>query len=382
MVHSTGVWLQFKAFCMTAPIALALAFTGGVWLARVAPLRPMRLIPLGAGAALALGVLYGNALQYHATPISDYSRYVDLKRVDKEFAGQGPALFPNFDEYGEYILRDARGSGLVNPWHSLLRYNRTATPGLQTIRDTDEFDQSFLQGFRLIIRRRDPTASRPPSDFRLATVTREYEVWRRVGDPRTIAAHYPLKNRPGERTASLCRRVGVTAAQVGPGARIAYAVPKAGLVGVAAGHPGWEQRGGVLLATSPGRLEQDFDVPTAGRYQLSLLGSIGRKVTVSVDGRRIAALRWRESYPGQFMPLAAIRLSQGSHRLAIERGGGSLLPGTGNDPQGTTRTIGPLLLDPTFQRETVRTAPASRAGALCRSDTRMDWLEVLRPAAR
>src|SRR3954447_21012829 len=76
MVHSTGVWLQFKAFAMTAPIALALAAAGAVWLAHVLPVRALRLIPLGAGAAVALGVLYGNALQYHATPISDYDRYV------------------------------------------------------------------------------------------------------------------------------------------------------------------------------------------------------------------------------------------------------------------------------------------------------------------
>src|SRR4051812_28753399 len=79
MVYSTGVWLQFKAFAMTAPIALALAFTGAVWLVRVLPVRVLRAAPVAAAAALALGILYGNALQYHATTLGDYDRYIDLK---------------------------------------------------------------------------------------------------------------------------------------------------------------------------------------------------------------------------------------------------------------------------------------------------------------
>jgi hypothetical protein len=325
-------------------------------------------------------------LHFHSITLGDYDRLEDLEQVNARFAGQGPALFPNFDEFGEYVLRDAGASGLVNPAFSRMKLNRTATPGLQTVRDTDEFDQRFLQTFRLIIRRRDPTASRPPSDFRLAAVTRDYEVWRRVGDPRTVAAHFPLKNLPDERTPQFCREVAGAVRQQGSGARIAYAVPKRDVVGVPAAPqavpPSWTRRGDDLVADSPGRLTQDFPVPATGTYRLFIRGSFGRGVVVSVDGRQVGSLRWRESYPGQFVALGTRALRAGTHSLTIERGGGGLLPGTGNDPTGMSSTIGPVVLDPQFEQARVRTAPASEAASVCGSSTRLDWIEVLRPRAR
>jgi hypothetical protein len=383
MLTSSGTWLQLKAFCMTAPIALSLAFAGAAWLLRRR--RLLGMVGLGAGGLVALGVLYGNALQYHQTSLADYARLDDLKQVNARFAGQGPALFPNFDEFGEYILRDARGSGIVNPWRGRSVGNRTAKPGLQTVRDTDEYDLRFVQSFRLIIRRRDPLMSRPPSNWSLAAVTRDYEVWRRAGDPRTVAAHYPLNARPSERTPAFCRRVSAAADGVGAGARIAYAVPKPAIIGAppvpGSFAPNWELDGEVLRAGSAGRWLTRFDVRTPGRYRVFLRGSIGRTVTLSVDGRRIGAVRWRESYPGQYSSVTTLQLDRGRHELEVLRGGGSLLPGTGNDPSGTTTTIGPVVFDPTFEREVVRTAPASRLRSICASDTRMDWLEVLRPSA-
>jgi hypothetical protein len=379
MLTSSGTWLQLKAFCMTAPITLALAFAGAAWLGR-----RMRLLQVGglvAAGAVAIGVLYGNALQYRHTPVADYTRYVDLKAINARYAGQGPTLFPNFDEYAEYILRDARGSGLVNPWRSIMTYNRTATPGLQTVRDTDEYDQHFLQGFRLIVRRRDPLASRPPSNWRLAETTAEYEVWRRVGDPSRIAAHFPLDG-GSFRAGAFCRRVATAVDKAGPGARIAYALPKPGIVTVAPDPRAvprfWGREGDVLFAAAPGRWQQPFVVPATGSYDVLMGGSVGRKVTISVDGREVRALRWRESYQGQFIPVATLRLTRGIHTLAIFRPGGNFLPGTGNAAGGTTTRVGPVVLDPAWQREVVASAPASRLAQVCGSDTRLDWLEVWR----
>jgi hypothetical protein len=384
MLTSSGVWLQLKAFCMTAPITLALAFAGAVWLGR--RVRPLKLVGLGAAGLVALGVLYGNALHYHSISLGDYDRLDDLKQVNAQFAGKGPALFPNFDEFGEYVLRDAEASGLVNPLHGVMIPNRTALPGMQTVRDTDELDQRFVQRFRLIIRRRDPTMSRPPSNFRLAAVSDDYEVWQRTGDPATIEAHYPLENRDRTRSARFCRQVAGSVEKAGPGARIAYAVPKANLVRIAPGAgthpPAWARVGDDVRAGSPGRWEQQFEVPRTGTYTAFIRGSFGRAVSVRIDGRLVDELQWRESYPGQFNALGPVRLTQGRHVLEVLRGGGSLLPGTGNDPAGTTTTIGPFALDPAFERETVVTAPASRLGSLCASNTRMDWLEVLRRAPR
>ncbi|MEA2246861.1 MAG: hypothetical protein QOH46_1390, partial [Solirubrobacteraceae bacterium] len=382
MLYSSGTWLQLKAFCMTAPVTLALAFAGAAWLMR--RMRFLQVAGLLAGGAVALGVLYGNALQYRHTPVADYTRMIDLKEINAKYAGRGPTLFPNFDEYAEYLLRDARGSGLVNPWRSIMTYNRTATPGLQTIRDTDEYEQHFLQGFRLIVRRRDPSASRPPSNWRLAETTREYEVWRRVSDPSRIAAHFPLDGSSQRRSARFCRRVDAAVQKVGPGARIAYALPKPDLVRVEpdprAKPAFWGRQGNVLFAGAPGRWKQPFVVPATGTYSMLMGGSVGRKITISVDGREVRVLRWRESYQGQYIFLANLRLTRGTHTLAVFRPGGNLLPGTGNDSSGTTTRIGPVLLDPAWQQQVVRSAPASRLAAVCGSQQRLDWLEVWRPS--
>jgi hypothetical protein len=382
MLSSSGTWLQLKAFCMTAPITLSLAFAGAAWIGR--RMRVLQLAGLAAAGAVALGVLYGNALQYRHTPVSDYPRFVDLKRINATFAGQGPTLFPNFDEYAEYLLRDARASGLVNPWRSIMTYNRTATPGLQTVRDTDEYDQHFLQGFRLIVRRRDPTASRPPSNWRLAETTSEYEVWRRVSDPAKIAAHFPLDGAATTRPSTFCRRVQRAVDRAGDGARIAYAVPKPDVVMVAPDPRAvprfWGLQGNVMFAGAPGRWTQPFVVPATGSYHLFMGGSVGRKVTISVDGREVRALRWRESYQGQYIPVATLRLTRGRHTVQIVRPGGSLLPGTGNDASGVITRIGPVVLDPAGEQEAVRSAAASSLMQVCRSERPLDWIEVWRGA--
>src|SRR4051794_32424330 len=391
ILRNSEVWVQLKAFCMTAPLALSLAFSGAACLvgrARWAYVGiAVALAGLGAGALVGGGVLYGNALQYHATPLAPYDRMADLERLDKRFAGQGPTLAPNFDEFAELLLRRARGSGLVDPWRGMT-YNRLADPNLKMTRDTDEYDQRFLQNYRLILRRRDPTDSRPPSNYRLVATTRWYEVWRRVGDPRLIEAHYPLTARPGERTRSFCARVQQSVDKAGPGARIRYATtsPPTTTIGFAPqAVPGtWvlDPKTGDIRAGAPGRLQQGFTIRRAGSFRVYMRGSIGRTVTVDIDGRHVGALRWRESYPDQYEALQTLTLRAEKHTLTITRGGGTLLPSTGNDASGATTTIGPLALQPVGEREPVTTVPASKLRSMCRSSVPMDWIEVLRRTPR
>jgi hypothetical protein len=391
ILRNSEVWVQLKAFCMTAPLTLSLAFSGAAWLvgrARWAYIGiPVALGGLGAAALVGGGVLYGNALQYHATPLAPYDRMADLERLDKRFAGQGPTLAPNFDEFAELLLRRAHASGLVDPWRGMT-YNRFADPALKMTRDTDEYDQRFLQNYKLIIRRRDPTDSRPPSNYRLVAQTRWYEVWRQAGDPRLIEAHYPLNDRPRERTRSFCARVQQSVDKAGPGAQIRYATASPGTTTIGISPlavPGtWvlDPKTGDIRAGAPGRLPQGFTLKRAGTFRVYMRGSIGRTVTVDIDGRRAGALRWRESYPDQYEALRTVTLPAGKHVLTITRGGGTLLPSTGNDASGATTTIGPLALVSVSEREPMTTLPAAKLRSVCSSRTPMDWLEVIRTVPR
>ena len=56
--------------------------------------------------ALAGGVFASDAIQYHASNLAPTARYEELAQVNSRFAGRGPTLFTDFDEYSLYGLRD------------------------------------------------------------------------------------------------------------------------------------------------------------------------------------------------------------------------------------------------------------------------------------
>jgi hypothetical protein len=140
----------------------------------------------------------------------------------------------------------------------------------------------------------------------------------------------------------------------------------------------WGRAGEDVRLGTPGRLTDRFTVPRDGTYRMFVRGSVGRRVTFLVDDRPVGSLRWRESWQGQYELLTTLRLTAGTHRIEFVRGSGSLLPGTGNDASGATTTVGPIVFAPAGRQAQMRTIPAAQAGAACRSDTPMDWIEVLR----
>src|SRR5262249_25644382 len=113
-VAHTTAWLQFKAFAITGVFALTLAFVGAAALHE----NRRRIVALSGwlvAAVLAGGVLYGNAIIYPDTTPAPAARYHDLAAIGQRYAGQGPTLFPAFDESAEYLLRAEQGTSTVNP---------------------------------------------------------------------------------------------------------------------------------------------------------------------------------------------------------------------------------------------------------------------------
>src|SRR5207249_3962936 len=47
-----------------------------------------------------------DAAQYHSSNLAPTARYDELASLDRAYAGRGPALFTDFDEYALYELRD------------------------------------------------------------------------------------------------------------------------------------------------------------------------------------------------------------------------------------------------------------------------------------
>jgi hypothetical protein len=108
-------------------------------------------------------------------------------------------------------------------------------------------------------------------------------------------------------------------------------------------------------------------------------GSIGRPVQVRVDGRLVKTVRWVQSYPGLYIQLGERELGRGRHRVEVIRGGGgSILPGTGNEVRDANQTV--LIGQVTFlpaEPQRMETVSAEEGLDVCRDGERLDWIEVV-----
>ena len=128
-----------------------------------------------------------DAMQYHGSNLAPTARYEELASLDSRFAGRGPALFTDYDEYALYALRDldVGGPGFMYPPPAVAQ-----TEGQPA--NLDLISPAALRSYPLIVTRRDPAASRPPAAYRLLYQSAYYEVWgRRPGAPARPAPPRP-----------------------------------------------------------------------------------------------------------------------------------------------------------------------------------------------
>jgi hypothetical protein len=387
-----GPWIELKAYTITAPMFLALAFVGAGALTMVGAGRTKLLLTItGWTAALAIAamVLYGNALTYHDISLAPAARYRQLEAIGKRFAGIGPAFYPAFDEYSEYFLRREHGYDLNIPPGLKVRPGAVQlAPGQFAFAlDLNQFELSFVQSFPLLVTARSPVASRPPANFELVDQTSEFDVWRRVRPAGEVVTHFPLSGLPTERTATFCSDLRRAVKGAGGGASIAY-VP----IGIhtllnptQATHPSyWHTLSPESVrAYGAGAIEGSLSLPADGVYEISMPGSVGRPVTLYIDGRRVASVGYQERYVGQYLRFAKIRLGAGTHAVRMTRGNGNLHPGNGDAQDVSSGLIGSLTF--TLQRPqngTVQVAPAKDAERICVAHAGYQWIEVLAPGRR
>ena len=250
----------------------------------------------------------------------------------------------------------------------------------------NQFRLSYLQKFKLIVTPRGPLTVRAPSNWDLVQRTTYFDVWRRDRPAADVYAHLPLSGLPHERTPAICRVLQTDLHQAGPGATVAYVIaPTASELLPAAGiHSDyWRPEGNELIAYGAGsdRL-MTFTLPHAATYDIWMEGTVGRPLKFIVDGRTAGTLAYEERYPNQFLHIGTATLAAGRHTLVIQRGGGSLHPGSGDDVDPDTRGLGPILLLPQgSQTYLVQVASASAAARICSAPVGYEWMEVLRPGA-
>ena len=383
-----GPWVQLKAFTITSTFALALAFigAGAIW---ELPNRWARWLGWLAATAIAGAVLYGNAITYHDTSLAPTARYQDLAAIGKRYAGQGPLLFPSFDEYSEYFLRDERATDLVNPAYGRFPLTPGASPppGVVVFAwDLNQVSQPFLQTFPLIVTTRSPVASRAPSNYDLIQQTHYFDVWRRDRPSATIIHHFPLSSSPLERVQQhFCPAFVAEARRAGAGAEVAFARASPAVVtGLTLGtHPDYWRVAGpdTLIAYGAGTGQLKVVLPQAGRYDIWMQGSVGRPLAIYLDGHRLTSIGYEERYPGQFLLIGGVQLSSGAHAMRVVRGNGSLHPGSGDPSTDTVgRTLGAIVfsLENSYS-DRAYVAGVDQAGKVCAAQIGYQWLEILKP---
>lgn len=336
---SASTWAAAKTLMLTSPVVILLAW-GGV--AAIKTLLPRTLaLPLALLFAVAIsgGVLVSDALQYHVSNLAPTARFEELASLDSRFAGQGPTLFSDFDEYSMYLLRDldVGGPDFVYPPPTLAN----AAGGYGDPVRLDSLAPAALEAYPLIVTRRDPLQSRPPAAYRLVWQGAYYQVWRRRTGASSATVHRSLSGG----LASQCRQIGAVAALAAhhstvagaggrPDALVAAGAPTIVRIGLhRARHPrrwGHERRG--LVMNRPGTLTAVFRLPSGGGWDVWVQGQLMPSISLSVDGRRLASISGQLSgnslVPNTVPPLP-VQLGGGVHRLSVTRGGTTLAPGEG-----------------------------------------------------
>ncbi|HWY90130.1 MAG TPA: hypothetical protein VNY31_05605 [Solirubrobacteraceae bacterium] len=366
-----GTWVGAKALLITSPVIVLLAWSGfaalrhasGRWALRAA-------IPLAL--LLAGGIAVSDAMQYHSSNLAPTARYDELASVNARFAGHGPMLYGGFDEYALYQLRDLDVGGVdfMHPPAGIALMGGHGYPV-----DLDRVPASAWPAYPLVLTRRDPIASEPPSAYRLQWQGTYYQVWaRRPGAPAAIA-HLGLASTRPVRCAAVGGLARIAAAR---GAQLVAAVPPRRVtVALATGeHPRWRYTHPGLVLSGAGRLQTAFDLPYADAWNIWLKGQLMPAVSVSVDGRRVGSLGGQldgnPHNPDALTPLR-VGLAAGRHRLTIARGGFSLAPGDGG-----WAILHEIVLTPADAPDVdkLEVISPARWRTLCAG--RFDWIEVVR----
>ncbi len=375
---SDWAWAEAKALAIAAPVPLALAGAGAANLLSSGPRQ--RLAGGLLLAAIAIGVVWSDALAFRGTTLTPYERHEELVDINKRFAGRGPTLITEYEPYAtRWFLRalDPEGAGELRRRTvpladgGILKQGETA--------DIDRFALSGLADYRTLVVRRSPLASRPPSSFQRAWRGRWYEVWERTFGGREALAHLGLGNTVDPGGFPRCSDVRRLAGTAGPEGVLLAAVPQH--PAVAGLEPDGTPRSWSVAASGSvipdgsgeGTARTVISLSAPGRHEVWLGGAFRGRAVVSIDGRDIGSARHELSYAGQLVPFGATDLTAGPHAVSVRLSGGALHPGT----DGIDRfPIGPLALVAADKGQPLIEVPANRADRLC--GHKLDWVEAAR----
>lgn len=379
VVYRGSPWADGKALMIVSPAVLLTVALGAAALYSIRRFAAYAVLGL-----LALGVVGSNAYAYRSASVAPRDRMQELSDIGDRIDGQGLTLYTEFEEFGKHFLREGAPTGTAEGWqryYGLAVHRDGSFPNFGRASDLDEFTDRYLKLFRTIVLRRGYLHSRPPSMFRRIHSGRYYDVWQRApGAERDLLEHYSLGDARQPVAKPKCtdmQRLGAVAGAAG--GELRYVERPENLLFIPAYEqrpPSWTQSsadGAIVRLAGPGRVEGTLDVPTTGRYSLSIEGADTRSYRLLVDGREVLDFAMEMNYPGVAEPIATLELTEGRHEVELYRDGGNLQPGNG----ASNRSLGPLGFAPADPGALpVRTLDPDDWRSLCGRS--LDWVEAVR----
>jgi hypothetical protein len=369
-------WIGAKALAIASPAVVIAGMTAATWLFGGG----RRIEAAVVAALIAGGVLWSNALAYHDAWLAPRGQLRELERIGKVFAGDGPTLITEYQPYGvRHFLRnmDAESPSELRLRPIPLRNGLLVPKG--EYKDLDEFELGGILVYRTLVLPHSPSASQPPSVYRLAWSGRFYNVWQRpVTGGARILAHLPVGH--GDQAVAIpkCHAiVGLGRLAAENRGRLAAAVrPAATVVRLSAASlpPTWQTSpasSDVVYPRSSGTVKARVVLPRAGRYGIWLGGSFRRSLEASIDGHRIYRGRDQLIHDGIETRLGDLQLDAGAHEIALWYGGASFRPGSG----GSSFPLGPVILSRFTDEVPVTYVDPTDARSLCGKS--LDWVEAL-----
>jgi hypothetical protein len=349
-VGISSPWVGGKTIAMASPAVLAAALTGcAALLARGRSIEAAVVV-----LAIAGGVLWSNVDQYHDVWLAPQGQLHELETIGRDFSGDGPALMTVYEPYGvRHFLRrlDPEGASELRRRFDYLTNGTMLDKGESADIDRIRLDQVLV--YRTLVLRRGPTASRPPSVYRLVWSGRYYEVWQRPEQPRTISRHIPLGSTSQAAAVPPCPAV-----EALRGSELVTATRPEAI--------------GLGAPPLPGTAALRVSVPVDGVYTAWIAGDWFGLASVSIDGRTVGSKREELNWPGLYTDLGSTPLAAGAHDVTISYGAGGWHPGSGGDPYA----FGPVALSLIDARDPVTRTPPRDASSLCGHP--WDWVEALR----
>ncbi len=368
-----GPWIAGKAFTMASPAFVLAGLVGCAVLIS----RGRRTEGVVAGLAIAVGVLWSNALAYHDVNLAPRAQLTELEQIGKKFAGDGPTLMTEYQPYGvRHFLRETDPEGASELRRRFVYLRNGKTLGKGTSADLDAFRLDQILVYRTIVLRRSPLESRPPSPYRLVWRKRYYEVWQRPVAGPQIVEHIPmgLGAQPAAiPPCSLARRIGRRGSQLVAATHAPAAIfPLPSLE-----HPSswqtWEPDPRALVPDGSGEIAGDVEVPAAGPYEFWVGRSFRGRLGLYVDGHRLSTRRHRLSYATDYTSFGTTQLGAGTHRVQLVYERPAPEPGAGGEPW----PMGPLVVSLSTPEPELAFVRGRDARTLC--GRLIDWIEVLAP---